>query len=181
MPMHAHDEPNLLPLAVAGDRDALEAVAREWWPRIRRWSLYILGDEALAEDGSQEALIQLMRGIHRFDPSRPFGPWLKTLTRNACLTVQQRDTRHGRIPTRGLTPEASVTPEGALDRRRRVHRAILTFEQLPTRQRQVMSLCTLEGMSAADAARDLGIAAATARVLLHRARRTLRRALGEAP
>lgn len=181
MPIQANPEPNLLPLAVAGDRAALEAVAREWWPRIRRWSLYILGDETLAEDGSQEALIQLMGNIDRYDPSRPFGPWVKTLTRNACLTVQRRDLRRGQIPTDALRPHAPVTPEGAMDRKRRVHDAILAFEQLPARQREVMALCTLDGMSAADAARDLGIAAATARVLLHRARRTLRRTLGEAP
>lgn len=173
--------PNLLPLAVAGDRAALEAVARQWWPRIRRWSLYILGDEALAEDGSQEALLRLMDNIHQYDPARPFAPWLKTLTRNACRTVQQRDSRHGRIPTIGLADEVSVTPERTLAHRRTAHRAITAFEQLPPRQREVMAICTLEGRSAADAARELGIAAATARVLLHRARRTLRHALGENP
>lgn len=181
MPMPVQNDPNLFALAVAGDRSALEAVARQWWPSIRRWSLYILGDEALAEDGSQEALILLMRNIHMYDPTRPFGPWLKTLTRNACLTVQRRTARHDSIRPPEVEGVVFGEPEQALDDRRRAQRAVRRFEQLPQRQREVMALCTLEGLSAAAAARELGIAAATARVLLHRARQTLRNALGEKP
>ena len=54
------------------------------------------------------------------------------------------------------------------------------FATLSPREREVMQLCTQDGMSAADAGRALGIAPATARVLLHRARKTLRSALEDA-
>ena len=174
-------EIDLLPLAADGDRAALEGVARAWWPQIRRWCLYLLGNEALAEEASQEALIRLMRGLQEYDTSRPFAPWLKTLTRNVCHTLRQRDERHRKVPVEAPILDAEPSPEQRIDRQRSVHRAVRAFEDLPPRQRQVIAMCTLDGMSAADAARDLGIAPATARVLLHRARRTLRLALGEAP
>ena len=80
-----------------------------------------------------------------------------------------------------MPDEVSGTPERTLTHRRKANRAIAAFEQLPPRQREVMAICTLDGKSAADAARELGIAASTARVLLYRARKTLRSALGETP
>ena len=77
-------EADLLRRATQGDAGALEAVARAWYGRMRRWALLEVGDRALAEDAVQEALVRLIRHIHRYDPDRPFGPWLRTVVRNCC-------------------------------------------------------------------------------------------------
>ena len=83
---HAVDAPppEVLRSLVAGDRDALEHVAELYWPRIRRWAYLELGDASLAEDAAQEALIRLIRFAPRYDPARPFTPWLRSIVRNAA-------------------------------------------------------------------------------------------------
>ena len=170
-------ETALLRKAVEGDADALEQVAKAWYRRIRRWALIDLGDPALAEDAVQEALIRLVRNIGKYDPERPFGPWLRTIVRNCAKRAGEQQRRHDHTDL--AEHHLTVVPraEHAIDTRRTQKRAVELFESLSARQREVLHLCTTEGMSAAEAARELGIAPATARVLLFRARRTLRTAL----
>ncbi len=166
--------------AVAGDRAALESIAREWWPQMRRWAVYQLGNVALAEDACQDALIRLVQSIESFDASRPFGPWLRSIVRNCCKKVHNRDTRHDHLGLSDALPGNQRSAELDLDRRRRARRAVAAFQELTERQREVMHLC-LHGMSAAEAARSLHITPSTARVLLFRARQVLRTALEEGP
>ena len=178
----------LLRRAVNGDAAALEEVARAWRTRIRRWALLELGNEALAEDAAQDAFVQLIRCIHQYDPARPFGPWLKTVVRNCCHRVRKRQSRHVHElleeetqscaePTQA-GPSSAGDPEGTVDIRRTTTRALEAFSALTPRQREVMHLCTQDGLTAAEAARELGLAPSTARVLLFKARQTLLAALG---
>ncbi len=168
---------DLLERATHGDDAALEEVARRWHGRIRRWSLYEVGDPTLAEDVSQEALIRLIRSIGTYDPERPFAPWLRTLVRNCAKRLGGQDSRHSHDALAENQLTLVPRPEHDLDVGRRTERAISVFESLSARQREVMHLCTHDGLNAAEAARELGIAPATARVLLFRARRTIRTAL----
>lgn len=175
-------ERQLLARAVQGDRDALAAVARAWRPRIRRWALLELGDASLAEDASQEVLVRLIRHIHRYDPARPFGPWLRAIVRNCSHRTRSRFRRSGQTEVQEGHLRVVPTPEQRIDDTRAVAAAIRSFQKLSARQREVFHLCTHGGLSAAEAARELGIAPSTARVLLFRARRTLRASLAqEAP
>lgn len=170
---------DLLRRAVDGDAAALEQVARAWYVRIRRWALIDLGDPALAEDAVQEALIRLVRNIAKYDPDRPFAPWLRTIVKNCARRTGEQQRRHDHTDL--AEHHLTVVPraEHAIDTHRRGRRAVELFDQLSARQREVLHLCTHEGLSAAEAARELGIAPATARVLLFRARRTLRSALSK--
>ena len=171
----------LLRRAVAGDPDALEAVARAWRARIRRWTLFELGDPALADDAAQDAFVQLIRHIGRYDPDRPFGPWLRALVRNCCHQARRGQVRHGHEVLEDTHLRALPDPEHAVDVGRASARAVASFVELTPRQRELMHLCTQDGLSAAEAARELGIAPSTARVLMFKARRTLLAALGLEP
>ena len=163
--------------AVAGEQGALAEIARTWRPRIRRWALLELGDPNLAEDASQEVLVRLIRHIHRYDPARPFGPWLRTIVKNCSHRTRSRYQRRGQTEVQEGHLRVVPTPEQRIDDTRAVAAALSSFQKLSARQREVFHLCTHGGLSAAEAARELGIAASTARVLLFRARRTLRASL----
>ena len=167
----------LLRRAVGGDRDALAVVVRRWRPQIRRWALFELGDRSLAEDASQEVLIRLIRHIHRYDPDRPFGPWLRTIVRNCSHRTRSRFSRPGQTEVQDADLKVVPTPEARLDEARALELTLAAFDRLTARQREVLHLCIHEGMTAAAAGRHLGIAPSTARVLLLKARRTLRASL----
>jgi RNA polymerase sigma factor (sigma-70 family) len=174
---------DLLRRAANGDASALEEVARLWRARIRRWAMYELGNEALAEDACQDAFVQLIRHIHQYDPERPFGPWLRTVVRHCCHRVARRQSRHVHevleegeesVPLRLV----SHSPEDSADLRQTTRRALAAFTELTPRQREVMHLCSQDGLTAAEAARELGLSPSTARVLMFKARQTLLAALG---
>ncbi|MEO0603730.1 MAG: sigma-70 family RNA polymerase sigma factor [Myxococcota bacterium] len=161
--------------AIERDEHAMREVARAWWPAMRRWSLIELGNRPAAEDASQDALVRLIENIDRYDPDRPFGPWLRTLVRNVCRN-HRRAIRPDPVP-REDAPGPSV--DRGLDLRRAAGRLVDAFLDLSARQRALVELCDLQGATPAEAAEELGIEASTARVHLHRARRTLRAGLGD--
>lgn len=141
---------------------------------MRRWALAELADVPLAEDASQESLIRLLDRISAYDPERPFAPWLRTLVRNCCRDVQRR--RGPVLPF--LADAGRPSPvERDLDLQRASHKVLGGLSTLTPRQRQLIDLCDRGHATPSEAAAELGIAAGTARALLHQGRTALRRAL----
>ena len=172
-----HTDEDLARAAGSGDARALEALARRCWPDLRRWALIELGDPVQADDAVQEALVRLMRFADRFDPSRPFRPWLKTLLRRTCHDVRRRAARHDDRSAPEVDIGRSADPGRALDLDRAARRAAAALEDLSPRQRQIWLLCEREGLSAVQAAEQLEVEPGTARALLYQARKALRKRL----
>lgn len=166
-------DPALVARAARGDDAALDALARELWPRIRRWALLELADPQAAEDACQDALVRLIRHLHTYEPGRgPFVPWLRALVRNAA-----RDQR--RVLVLPLTDRiGSGGPGRTVDLRRSAARAMAAFRKLTPRQRYLVDLCDWQGVSVVDAAEAMGISPSTVRVHLHGGRQRLRELLG---
>jgi RNA polymerase sigma-70 factor (ECF subfamily) len=80
-------------LAQAGDAAAVERLFRAHWPTAWRVALAITGRKALAEEVAQEGFISAFGAIDRFDPSRPFAPWLKRIVTNGALNVMRSERR----------------------------------------------------------------------------------------
>ena len=160
----------VLRAAVAGDRQAQGAIARLYYPRMRRWALLESGDPMSAEEAVQEALVRWVRHSGTFDLSKPFTPWLRTLVRNAC-----RDAKRGRWRVLEFLPWGRRAPD--IERRvalsQAANKALSAFSQLTPRQREVVDLVDLQGLSAVEAAEELGMSPATARVHLHGAHKRL--------
>jgi RNA polymerase sigma-70 factor (ECF subfamily) len=158
--------------AVRGDTDALQGVLREWWPRIQRWCRLQHPQAPRFDDACQESVVRVLRFIHRYDPDRPFGPWLRTVVANACRDLN-RDVR--RQPD-ALTADVSTFPDldRTLDLQRAADRAIEHFATLTPRQQLLITRIDVRGESAAEVARELGLSAGGVRNQLHTARRALR-------
>lgn len=161
--------------ARAGDRAALAELARAWWPSVRRWAFLELGDAVLAEDAAQEALLRVVRSLGTYREDLPVEPWLRAIVRNAARDVRAAGSRQQPPPV----DEEQPWPDRGLDLRRAADVAIAAFASLSPRQREVFDLCERRGHSPAEAAGILEIAPATARALLHQARRALRSAVAD--
>ncbi|MEO0600819.1 MAG: RNA polymerase sigma factor [Myxococcota bacterium] len=172
------DQDDLL-RATRGDRSALRRVVDRWIPKIRRWAFVFCGDPTAAEDAVQESLVRLLRFISRYDPARPFGPWLKMLVRNACRTEL---ARRGRTEDREVSNETaeSAAPsrlDRTLDLARAVDHVHAAFQLLSPRQREIFDLVDLQGLTPTEASRELGLSAGAVRAQLAAARRALRERL----
>ena len=175
--MAAHDfEQELLQQAMAGDRHALEALARQWWSSIRRWAYLETRDREQAEDACQEALLRMVRFLPKYDTGRPFQTWLRTIVRNCCRDTMRKQSRHAHVELREVPQTIPI--ERTLDVKKHASRALTAWRGLPTRQREIIDLCDIQGHTSSEAANLLGLSPGAIRAQLHAARRALRTQLG---
>jgi RNA polymerase sigma factor (sigma-70 family) len=167
------DDTSLISRARAGDVRAYEELVRIHQGVALRVAYLITRDHAEAEDVAQDAFVKAYRSLGRIDPARPFRPWILTIVRNESLNRRRRAGRQERLQTR-LASEAgsgdsAQSPESlALDAE--MHRGILeAMDRLPQRQRLVVGLRYLVGLSEAETAATLEIPIGTVKSRSNRA------------
>jgi RNA polymerase sigma-70 factor (ECF subfamily) len=75
----------LVQAAQRGDPGAVEELYRLHWRRAYRAAYLVTRDAHAAEDIAQEAFLQAIRVLDRFDRARPFAPWLHRIVTNRAL------------------------------------------------------------------------------------------------
>ena len=83
--------------------DALEALVERYQAHAVRLAYLLTGDRALAEDIGQDSFIQAYRAIQRFEPGRPFEPWLSRI-----VTNRARERLRSRRRLREITLDAAL-------------------------------------------------------------------------
>jgi RNA polymerase sigma-70 factor (ECF subfamily) len=138
-----------------------------------RVAYYILEDEAEAEDAVQELFLKLWSGRDALDGIRnPKGYGLRVL-RNLCLDRIRR-SRKMETPEALPEPEWPGRQDEAVDQKERLAKVLAAVKSLPDRQREVLTLRTLDGLSYEEIAERTGMNQLTLRVLLSQARRKLK-------
>jgi RNA polymerase sigma-70 factor (ECF subfamily) len=187
-----------------GDEAAFTALVAELGPAMLRLARLYVSSGSVAEEVVQEAWIGVLQGIGRFEGRSSLKTWVLSILTNIAKT---RAVREGRsVPFSSLTRDAgeaaSVDPDRFLgpDTRFPGHWAapprpwegadrLLAREtlevveravaRLPTAQAIVITMRDVEGFDADEVCNALAISETNQRVLLHRARSAVRRALEE--
>jgi RNA polymerase sigma-70 factor (ECF subfamily) len=166
----------LLEQATAGDLAAFEQLMLRTQHRVFVTARRILGDSADAEEATQEVFIRVYKYLYRFDPKKPFEPWLYRLTINVC-----NDILSHRPPSQGGTPQehheiasVEIDPDELLhlDEQRRMLQSAIT--NLPQKQRAAVVLRDLQGLSISEVASIMKVSQATVRSHLSSARLRLK-------
>lgn len=168
------DDPDadLVAAAIAGDRNAFEALLRRHYDRIHGLAWQLTGSRADAEDVAQDVCCVLVEKIGGFRGDAKFTTWLCGITLNAC-----RDLRRRRRSLRGLTDKLAVlaglrSPVDGRD----LYDAIWLqsrIAKLKPVYREAIVLVVGQQMTHAEAAAILGVAEATVSWRMHEARRML--------
>ena len=194
-------ERDLLAAARRGDEDAYTGLVGPHRAALHAHCYRMLGSVPDAEDALQEALLRAWRGLPRFEGRSSLRSWLYTIATNACLKAIERrpkrvlpidyggpgDPHDG--PGRPLVesvwidpyPDREVgledgfaAPEARYEQRESVELAfIAALQQLPVRQRAVLILRDVLGLSGAEVAAALETTPASVYSALQRAHRTL--------
>src|SRR5215208_1353373 len=90
-PMPAAHQP--LEASINRSLDAFNDLVMAHQDMVFRQALWILGDEAAAEDAAQEAFLRAYHNWHTFDGG-PFRPWIMRITTNYCLDQLRRRKAH---------------------------------------------------------------------------------------
>jgi RNA polymerase sigma factor (sigma-70 family) len=161
----------------AGNRVAFEALVQPELDALYTLTLRLTGRAEVAEDIAQEALVKALASCKRYDPSRPFRPWLLTIARNVCRD-RQRSAWLKRVivlvrPV--IDPRADTFDELAAKERDALVRSALAT--LPLTYREAVALFHLEDMSYAEMAEITGSSVAALKQRVRRGNQMLKQAL----
>jgi RNA polymerase sigma-70 factor (ECF subfamily) len=165
----------LLVRAQEGDRDAFTTLATSMYSRLHRVAQNVLSDVHLAEDATQQAVLEMWRNLPRLrDPER-FEAWAYRIVVNAC----RREGRKSRRWMQALVHSSEDDPTAVAGFSAVAHRDQLErgFRRLPIKQREVVVLHHYSGLPLREVAEILGVPTGTAHSRLNRAMKALRAAL----
>jgi RNA polymerase sigma-70 factor (ECF subfamily) len=196
-------EAQLLEALRAGDEAAFAQLVREYQPSLVRVARIYVSTQAAAEEVAAETWLAVLNGLDRFEGRSSLKTWIFRILTNIAKTRAQRDGRtlpFSALQDPGRVPEAAVDadrfldpehprwpghwavrpepwPEDALVAAETQAVVAEAIEALPPAQRAVISLRDVEGWSSEEVRNALELSETNQRVLLHRARSKVRRAL----
>lgn len=163
--------------AQAGDRAAVAALARRWYPRMARHARLMADDDSSAADAVQEAWLGIVRGLARLSDPADFAAWAMRIVSNKCADlVRQRSRRRAlsaELAEQGLSDVGLRQPDGG-DETEMLRRAI---GALPPPLRETVSLFYGCGLDVQQTASALSIPQGTVKSRLNEARARLRAAI----
>jgi RNA polymerase sigma-70 factor (ECF subfamily) len=184
-----------------GDEAIFAALVDAWSPGLMRMARMYVRDRQVAEEVVQDTWIAVLRGIDRFEGRSSLKTWVYRIVMNTAKTRAQREARSIPFSAAAGADEPSVDPDRFLgpdqrwpggwalgptewptpeeellsgETREVIMRAI---DELPEAQKTVITMRDVEGIPADEVASALEISEGNQRVLLHRARSKVRRAI----
>ena len=168
-------ERQLLQRIRSGDRQAAEQLVDEHYQNVYRWLLYLCRHREHAADLTQETFVRVWDGLDGFRGQASLKTWIHRVAYHTYLRTQ-------RNPTPEPQPLSEVPDIAGPDivqvalTRHQVHEALA---RLPEKQRDVVVLHYLHGLTAAEVAGVLQIPTGTVLSRLHTSRATLRELLSD--
>ena len=201
----AHDDAEIVSALRDGDEETFSALVREYGSSMLRVAQMYVRTRAVAEEVVQEAWLGVLRGIGSFEGRSSLKTWIFRILTNTAKTRGEREARsipfsalegfgddefaveperfqsEGRWAGHWAAPPSPWTdaPESRLlgsETRQLVARAIA---ELPPAQAAVITMRDVQGFSSEEVCNALDLSETNQRVLLHRARSRVRRALEE--
>lgn len=182
-----------------GDEAAFATVVDQWSPAMLRLARCYVRSDASAEDVVQEAWLAALRGLDRFEGRSRLRTWVLHIVANIARTAGEKEHRSTPFPPEALTGGPTVPagrfhgpgepapgswrtgpapwqnlPEGALLSSEAYGVLRQAVAELPDAQRTVIAMRDLDGLDAEEVCQVLGLSAGNQRVLLHRARASVR-------
>jgi RNA polymerase sigma-70 factor (ECF subfamily) len=169
----------------ACDRAALISMYDELAPRVHRFLRDLLGDAALASDGTQETFVRAFRRVGELPPATRMVPWVFGVARMVALELRKA---RGRV--RRVIDDATPLDDRARDVRGRSPEDILldreavtvveaALDRLGEERRVVLLLRCDHGLAYDEIAGLMGWTLAKVKVEIFRAREVLRATLEE--
>ena len=200
----AAEERELLSRLRAGDERAVAALVDRCHGTMLAVAQAHVRTRASAEEVVQEAWLGVIRGLDRFEGRSSLKTWILRIVVNTAKTRGVREARSVPFtalegdgqpavdPRRFRGPEDPYTggwkafpanwhqlPDETLHQREALSIIVAAIAALPPAQRAVIRMRDVEGCSAGEVCAALDVSEGNQRVLLHRARSSVRAALEE--
>ena len=191
----AQPDPDAPPLdrLRSGDEHAFVILVERYRPTMLRLASGYVPNHAIAEEVVQDAWLGFLRGLNRFEERSSVRTWLFRILINRARTAGVRERRSTAISDMTASVDATrfdsagnwlAPPEpwtdlvdNRLTAEKMAEAVRVAMVDLPARQREVVTLRDIEGLTSTEVCGVLDISEANQRVLLHRGRSRLRQRL----
>ncbi len=174
----------LVAAAVNGERAALDRVLRWVRPLVLRYCRARVGGQeksfASADDVAQEVCLAVLTALPSYrDQGRPFLSFVYGIASHKVADAHRNAARNRAdlVPELPDTPELTEGPEAQVLQNEVTGRMAKLLHNLPERQREVLILRVVVGLSAEETAEAVGSTAGAVRVAQHRGLSRLRNLL----
>ena len=145
------------------------------YPRLQRVALRLLGNVEDAEDMVQEVYMKLWSRRDALPDVKDVEAYCVTLTKNMCIDrLRIAEAEKEDMDEVPIMLAETDDVEAQVERHDAVEQVKQIIETLPEHQQQVITLRDIEDCSFEEIAEQTGLTAVNIRMLLSRARRTIR-------
>jgi RNA polymerase sigma-70 factor, ECF subfamily len=188
MPVDSDEE--LMRRFQSGEDEAFRVLFDRYASHLINFAYRLLSSRDESEDIAQEVLLRVYKGKDRYDPSRPFRPWIFSIA-SRLISNRLRDRKrhpqvslnfkpdedHHDIPTIDLADKSSHPTEEILEKQQLAQHVQKALADLPENQRTAVLLARFEEMPYEEIAATMGSSVSSVKSLLFRARQTLKAVL----
>lgn len=168
------------------DESAFAELVQQNLPAIYRYLFRLIGNEAVAEDLTQETFVRVWNNLARFDPKKPFRPWLFQIARNCAYDFLRKKKT---VPFSYLSepeqlalenlPDEKISPITITEKKETVTLVHTLLSELSDIEREILTLHYLDELTVPEIAEVLKKPEETIRTRLRRAREAFRDAKTE--
>ena len=190
-------ESTLLERARSKDADAFEELVDRSELQLYRVAMSVVHNQSDAQEVLQESYLSAWRSLPRFEGRSKFCSWMHRIVVNHSLMHLRVRSRHPEVPIHAVdhaelddaiaqTVFASLSreeqpdrPDQRLQSAELVQQIQIAVNSLPDKLKQTFLLREVWNASTQAIAAKMGVSKPAAKTRLHRARRELRRSLGD--
>ena len=160
-------EKKIIEKVLGGDANAFEELVLKYEKTVYNLALRMVGDRDDASDMTQEAFIKAYGSLSSFRGDSKFSVWIYRIATNVCLDFLRSKSRKQQV---SLTvsddddedaqldiPDPSSAPEQQLIKKISMQSVEEGLKTLPDKQRQILVMRELGGMSYAEIGKALSL------------------------
>jgi RNA polymerase sigma-70 factor (ECF subfamily) len=171
-----------------GDESAFRALFRKHSPRVLQFMRRYVGDDAVADELTQDVFVQIFKARGRYQPDARFSTWLYAIATNLCRNELRRSEHQLRVRPQKVEHEedapefdpvdaGSASVEDEVAGRELEIRLRAALARLPGKQRAALLLSRVDGLAYRDVGTVLRCSEGAVKALLFRATHSLKRDL----
>lgn len=175
-------EKEIIERVLGGDANAFEELVLRYEGTVYNLALRMVSNREDAADMTQETFIKAYNSLSSFRGDSKFSVWLYRICSNVCLDFLRSKSRRPQTSLTSLDddddvqldiPDHAAGPEEQLMKKLSMQSVSEGLERLPDKQRQILAMRELGGMSYAEIGQALSLEEGTVKSRIFRARKKL--------
>ncbi len=172
------DEQSLVQRAQQHDQEAFAQLYEEYFGKIYRYVVLRIGNQAEAEDMTQQVFLSAIKSISSFKwRNIPFSAWLFRIAHNQAVDYLRKRSRRPTTSLEESLAGGDSDPQQTAEHKLDIEQLILATRQLTLAQREVISLRFASELPTAQVASIMGKSEGAVKALQHSAIVALRKTL----